>query len=174
MLLYIVIGSLILDFETVGLLTPFHKQSPLSSNLQNFETTLRPRARSHGAAAAAAWPCAPPPSGPRADEESAVGSRRGTNRPPHKKKKISVKEEFDGTLLRKYEELDKQILDLKNENRRIDTLDIFFLLYDIPAYRQIRDILGMAIVILASYVLFEIICKNGTKDKARLDNYCET
>ncbi len=45
---------------------------------------------------------------------------------------------------------------------------------DIPAYRQIREIFGMAIVILASYVLFEIICKNGTKDKARLDKYCET
>ena len=42
----------------------------------------------------------------------------------------------------RYGNLEKQISNSENENRRIDALDILFVLYDFPKWHQIREMFG--------------------------------
>ena len=51
-----------------------------------------------------------------------------------------VKEFDDHIVYKKHGELEKPISNLENENRRINALDILFLLYDLPKRHQIREL----------------------------------
>ena len=51
-----------------------------------------------------------------------------------------VKEFDDYIVYKKHGELEKPISNLENENRRINALDILFLLYDLPKRHQIREL----------------------------------
>ena len=64
-------------------------------------------------------------------------------------------QEFDDNttlilFIQKYGELEIPIWNLENLHRRIDGLDILFVVYDFPKWQQIREIFGMAIGILTT------------------------
>ena len=77
----------------------------------------------------------------------------------------------------RYEELEFEIDELKEETakqkRRIDTVDMFFLLYNIPDYKEIHKIFQYNVTL--SSTLFGIIVafRRGIKDKKWFYSHCK-
>ena len=70
-------------------------------------------------------------------------------------------------------QLEKQILNLENEYRRIDAPDILFVLYDFPKWHQIREISGYGNCFSDNLSFILDYLKNGIKDKVWLDKDSE-